>query len=97
MVLWVLATVAMLLAMGAIVAIADLDDRPQATTTVVGGPVTVDELRAFDARLVARGYEPGRVDALLERAARTIEQLQDRLSAEELEQRRSDEARSLDG
>lgn len=73
--LWVLGSVLMVLALLSVLAVVSLDEQPDDVPSGPSGPVTPGELRAFDGRIVTRGYDPGRVDALLERAARTIEEL----------------------
>lgn len=98
---WLAAVVVMLAALATVVAVAlsesEADPAPWDPPPPDQGPVTPASLRRADLPLVRRGYDPGRVDALLERAAQQLEASPTASSGEELEEGGGDLAGGLDG
>jgi len=70
---WLIASVAAVVG-GLAVVIATWLESEARTDPVPAGPVSPQELRNHDLPLAWRGYAPGHVDALLARAATTLEQ-----------------------
>lgn len=75
---WVLAVVVMGVAGAAVVFAASREDRavpdPWGTASdPIGSEPTAASLRSVDLPVVRRGYDPGTVDALLERVAQRLE------------------------
>lgn len=74
MLVWVLGSVGMIATLAVIIMTIDEPARDaSAGPAYRSGPVGPRELRSFDGQFVRRGYDPGQVDAILERAAATME------------------------
>lgn len=74
MLVWVLGSVGMVATLAVIImAIGEPPLRGTQALLHPTGPVGPRELRRFDGAFVRRGYDPGQVDAILERAAATME------------------------
>lgn len=71
--MWLIASIAAVVG-GLAVVIATWLESEARTEPVPTGPVTPEELRHHGLPLAWRGYAPGHVDALLARAAATLEQ-----------------------
>lgn len=72
--MWLAGGLAVLAAAVVVVAVAFLEDPGRAGTPSRRGTVTADELRAPVLPVAWRGYSRGHVDALLARAARTLDE-----------------------
>jgi DivIVA domain-containing protein len=71
--MWLAGGLAVVAAGIVVVALAFLEGGPRVLPPVRHGTVTIDELRHPDLPSTWRGYDRGHVDALLARAARTLE------------------------
>lgn len=74
--MWVAGGVAVVLAAIVLVVATFLEDDRWAVAPRRTGTITAEELRAVDLPVAWRGYDRGHVDALLARAATTLEQVQ---------------------
>lgn len=72
--MWLAGGIAVVAAGLLVIALAVAEDRGRRPRATARGTVTVDELRAPDLPTAWRGYSRGHVDALLARAARTLEE-----------------------
>ena len=74
--MWVAGGIAMVLTAAVLVAAALLEGDRSAVRPRTTGTVTAEELRAAQLPIAWRGYDRGHVDALLARAATTLDQVQ---------------------